>query len=544
MIQILLRLLLPFRSVISRSGIDFNQLTEIIRIKLTVDNRMSKKPGKEKDTNVNNALIRQGLSMMLVNSLFFILLISQQPLSFVLITFHCILLLFSIISYLSEYNQLLFDTRDSHILLRLPVSSQTITIAKLITIAYYLVFLTLCSSIIPFLIISFKYGFLAGISLLIASFLNSLFALFLTNLLYLGGMRFLSAEKFNKVTSYVQIVIVVLAMVGYQLIVNLKIDYSFELSTGISWWLYITPPVFFSAMTEYMLHPAVQTGLIALTGLALVIILFFLTARWLAPYFTTGMEARTNEESNTGKKIKKERIAQLLSSFLTHNSLQKASFLVTWRLASGNTKFKESILPSMAYVFVMIAIVVFKNSGEDTSSFILLSPLYFVLLLSMTISDSSKYNRIGNQFWIYQSKPVSHPGAILLGTFKAICIKYITPVFVIASAIILYITGIGKLDSVLFIFSLIVLYTLFFNVLKAPAFPFSQEKTTTESGATAVRVFILLGICLIFGFLHYLLTSIPLGVIAGTLIIWILIIFTVKAINNISWETLEKNNRN
>ncbi len=545
MIRFLLVILQAFKGVFTRSGVNFQQMTEILRVRLTVDDRISKNLSSQNDKSFNNALLKQGISLAVVGSLSFLMPLGGTGLLTALLFFHCMILMMFILSFLSEYSQSLFDTRDAHILLRLPVDSRTISSAKILAVGYYMFFLTFCGVLIPFFILLFKHNLLLALSLVIATFLNTFFALLLTNLLYMACMRFTSGEKFKKMISYLQIILIVITVGGYQLLAQdrsiLEIDVA-VLSPG---W-YAFPPLWFTAISGFFLESPLHLVLPAVFGLLLPLFSAYITFKWFAPYFM--LHLKESEESLPAKETlrkKKEKCMHFLKTLFIRDPLEKEAFVLSWRLASGNTKFKEAILPTIAYVVVMFGITFFaefRHPGGDKPPFSYFLPLYFTLIAAFIISSNMGYNSMGNMLWIYQSKPLRRPGILILGAFKAVYLKYFLPIYIITAAIVLFITGISHIDDILFILGVITLITLL-SVRMVAVFPFSREKSAVEAGGIIFKLLMTIGIALFFGIFHFILTWFPGGVIAGLILVGICLWFTAASIRNISWQKIEHHYR-
>lgn len=121
-------------------------------------------------------------------------------------------------SFMMEYSRILFDGNDNHILQRLPVNSKTILVARLVSMLVYMFFLSGCMSVIPLVIVCFWKGVMSGAFFIISVFLNTIFTLLFANVIYLGVMRFISVERFQRVMSYVQVVLIAGVALSYQLV--------------------------------------------------------------------------------------------------------------------------------------------------------------------------------------------------------------------------------------------------------------------------------------------------------------------------------------
>lgn len=61
-------------------------------------------------------------------------------------------------------------------------------------------------------------GVMSGAFFIISVFLNTIFTLLFANVIYLGVMRFISVERFQRVMSYVQVVLIAGVALSYQLV--------------------------------------------------------------------------------------------------------------------------------------------------------------------------------------------------------------------------------------------------------------------------------------------------------------------------------------
>ena len=69
-------------------------------------------------------------------------------------------------------------------------------------------------------------GVISGAFFIISVLLNTIFTLLFANAIYLGVMRFISVEKFQRVMSYAQVVLIAGVALSYQLVGRLHGVYS------------------------------------------------------------------------------------------------------------------------------------------------------------------------------------------------------------------------------------------------------------------------------------------------------------------------------
>lgn len=541
MIRFLLSLLSPLRPLFQKSGIDFEKMTALIRIKLSIDNRSSKRMNPNNDKSVNSALLQQGFSMLIMGTFSFLSALSLNTIETAVLLYHSMILVMLVLSLLSEYTQMLFDTRDTHILSRLPINNQTISTAKLILLTYYMLFLSLCSVIVPALILSFKEGILSAILLFLATLLNTLFALLITNLVYMGCMRFASEEKFRNILSYIQIFMVVIVVLGYQAILHTPENFMNGINTSTQWWFGLLPPVWFTSLSGLAWDTSSLHLLYSLIAIIIPVFSAYSSLKWFAPHFHT----RLNQSSKSSEKEQKQRTektARLLAKIFARPILQNSGFMLSWRLSASNRKFKEAILPSIIYILVLIAVQFYsllKQENPDFSGFFTYFPLYSTLLIAYMVMENMKYNDSGNYFWLYRTKPLAQPGSIILGAFKALYIKYYIPVFLLISIFMCYIGGIMIIPDILFVFSAITAIILISTIGISPVFPFSQERNSFSSAKILIYLVFTGIITMVFIFIHSLLNTIPFGRIAGTLFLWGIIFFICRKVSKISWSRID-----
>ena len=523
MIRFLLFLIIPFRSFFNSRGVNFEQLTTVIRLKLMVDNRTSRRISGKNSEKINSALLQQGFSLLFFGTASFLISYSKSDIQTAILLFHSMILVMLVLSLLSEYTQMLFDPRDIHILSRMPVNALTLSVAKLITLGYYIFFLTLCATIIPLFIVGIRQGGISGLLFLLSALSNSLFALLITNLVYRGCLHFLSKEKFQN-----------------QILLHTA-DFSIGLFSSFSLGAILLPPAWFTSISLLAIsdHPCIwyYSGI----GIIIPLLSAYVSFKWFTPYFSTPLNPLESQPSTKQEKAKKEKIAQFLASLFARHPLQKSGFMLSWRLTSGNRKFKEAIVPAITYMLaiIIIQLISFFQEGKDTP--FLYMPLYFSLMVAYMITDNMKYNEQGNQLWIYQARPLIYPGQFILGAFKAVYIKYFIPLYCGIGLLLLCLGGIRLLDDIVFIFTLITLITLGTTLGIFPFFPFAQERNSFGKGKILLYSFLASLLSFAFIFLHWGLQNLPYGIPVAILLLWGCLLQLSRRMKRINWEKLEKN---
>lgn len=410
MIRVVTQILRLFQGVFTRMGVDFDRMLAIVTVKLTVDNRIDRSGRNKK--NASNALMRQGILLGICGPIFFLTGIASGAFGVSLLLFQSYLFLMLMMSFMMEYSRILFDGNDNHILQRLPVNSKTILVARLVSMLVYMFFLSGCMSVIPLVIVCFWKGVMSGAFFIISVFLNTIFTLLFANVIYLGVMRFISVERFQRVMSYVQVVLIAGVALSYQLvgqlIHNIQLD-MFQPGT----WMYFTPPCYFMSLTVMVKQPTGPALLLALIGVGLVVVLGYITVAYLAPYFAAKAGV-LNSYSPVSKKRKggKEGWLYGLARVFGRSPMQVTGFVLGWRMTRDNLKFRQGVLPMMIYTMFLAVFFLYQGRQEEAGGIAYYMPLYMMAMISIGIQMNMSITDKGDLLWLYRSKPLERPGGL------------------------------------------------------------------------------------------------------------------------------------
>ncbi|MEI6143768.1 MAG: hypothetical protein WCP85_31100, partial [Mariniphaga sp.] len=209
MINLILKLFVPFRWFIEKMGADYDQFIRILKLKLTLDDRRVNKYSKAKENGQQKTIIKQSFSQILMGGFFAILLVMvKNPFTFFYLA-HIFLMTMMAMMIISEFSTILFDTSENAIIQPLPIKGNTVSLARNAHVFVYLTMMALCLSVITIVIAIVKFGNLPAFLYVFTVFLNVLFTLFFANILYLGIMRVVSGERLKNLLMYFQIAIAI-----------------------------------------------------------------------------------------------------------------------------------------------------------------------------------------------------------------------------------------------------------------------------------------------------------------------------------------------
>lgn len=537
MIKIITRVLCFLRPLFLRSGICFEQMSAIVTTKLTIDDRIDK--GGKSKSNTSNTLRKQAILMLIIGGFFFLATYTTSTLPIALLVFHSYLTITVITTFMAEYSRLLFSSTDNSIMERFPVDNRTLLSARIVSMLGYLYLMTFSLSFFPFFILIFKEGIPEAFLFSVAVIVNTLFSLLLANLFYIGLVRFVSAEKFQKIIVYVQSLLIVLIAVSYQLMGQLpKNAIDFFISPSI--WMFFTPPCYFTAFTElvqnYSFYPLLFSGL----GVGLTFTLLILT---LTSFSKSYIQNASVLDKAYGGQVSnhKEKMADFLARITCSHPLQRAGFMLTWRMTRDNLKFKQSIIPIVIYVIIFNLYPLQKilSNPAEISLTAFLTPLYMLPIICIAILINLNYSEQTNLLSIYQTCPLERPGHILLGGLKAIYFKYFMPVFLTLYLFYAILTKGTIIPDLLLSLSFSTLFIILYFRFSSMVFPFSKEKSTRESGGMLIKILAAMLLLSLMGICHHLLSNIPGGVIVAIPFCWLIIYFIARQITSLSITKIE-----
>ncbi|QEC68298.1 hypothetical protein FRZ67_13675 [Panacibacter ginsenosidivorans] len=555
--KILLRLVGLFKGFFNSQGIDYARMITIVEAKLTMDKRRvymnwrQRQQQKENTNHLNSVLFFYTVMGLFIAT--FLFAVPSLLLGMILV--HTYVLFMMSMTLITDFSTVLLDTTDNQVILPRPVSSRTLFMARLVHILIYLLQFTIAIAIFPLAVTFYKYGFAAGIVMIITVILTVLMAVFSTYILYLLIIRFSNESRVRDIVTYSQIFMAVIFMVSFQVLprmINLsQLSMQFELH----WYAYLLPPVWMALTIEAIVTLNFDVLHISMIVLAFIvpILTFWVMNKYLAPSFAQKLAAMNNGDSikkdNSTTIIQKEKkpVSSIVSHIICKAPAEKSSFEITWKITGRDKSFKLQFYPGLAYIAVFIFIFVF-NSGNNiaavwnnlpaSSSF-----LWFFYIPMMTVSSSlmiASFNENYLAAWVYHSMPVGKPGMLVSGMAKSLFIKFFVPVFTCITIFCLYVWGLPVIDDALFAFCNNLFCFLIFANLSDHYLPFSRQPNTQQQTGKFLKALLQLIIVSVTVGLHYLLIFLKLP-----WLLWVLIpllmaacFLLIKRLQNLSWAQI------
>lgn len=555
--KLLLKMVLLPKGIWTGLGADLEQLRAILRVKLILDDRKPMQFGRQQPKK--NAKYSSALTMLLS---FFTGLIYMLPLLlavkdavFALCIFYTLFLFFLTFTLITDFSNVMVDTRDKYVIFSRPVNDRTVFLLRMLHIFIYLFRIVLPMSVPGWVTFTIIKGWKAAIWFPFPLLLMIMISLFLVNAIYLLLIKLTKPGRFKEIINYFQIAFSILFFASYYLLPRfMDSEAMTELNVLDFTWVRGLPSYWLAATWSWI-EPGVSlagTGWLGLLALVFPFLCTWVTVKFLAPNFIKNITALDGVDSEEGKPVagkvapkKQIKLYSRLARLLNRSDEAKAGFIMTWLQTSRSRTFKMRVFPLFAYVPVYFVYLMYTSKDDfgtvwealpgTQKHLLLLYMSAFVLLQALnyvTMSDQYK------AAWVYYSAPVEVPGHIMIGAFKAMWVKYFLPFIGAISAFVLFVWGGGALLDVILAMANVTLFALCIMRIAYRSFPFSMIEQMNSTGVKAmIRVtftFFLIGA---LGFGHYLATFVWLKLIF--LVLSLILLWLIwESYRSTSWNNL------
>lgn len=527
----LLDLLQPFFRMLR---IDYPVMRKILEVKLTMDGRRtptifaSDVSNKKKDGNqfVKSLFIYVLYGLILIPFIFL-----EENYIFQISIIFGISMFILMTSMISDFSSVLLDVRDKTILHTKPIHLRTISAAKIVHVAIYMSMLTGAFIGIPSIVMLGVQGVGYFLLFLAEVVLLNLFIMTITALVYIFILRFFSGEKLKDIINYVQILLSVGIIIGYQIVIRSFefVDYNYVYD--FNWWHVFIPPIWFGAPFELFLNGNTSYGMIILSSLAVISPIISIVFYYqLMPAFERNLQKLMG--STEKSKQKRRKIHSLWERLFCRSKEERQFFRFSSIIMAREREFKLKVYPTLGFSLIFPFIFHFNYLSQNSFEQLSNSNLYFTIYLSnifigvvvMMLRFSSKYKGA----WIFQTAPIEHPSAIYSGTLKAFLIKLYLPIYTLLSIVFIFLFSARIIPDLIVVFITGVLHTLIsYKVVNNRKYPFSEAFESAQQGGSTVKTFLLMFVIGLFFFVHQFFRQIDYGVymylvilLSATIISW------------------------
>lgn len=494
-----LKFLSLFKGIFTRMGVDYAVMEKILRIKLTMDERRvptifaeNGKKKKEGNQFLKSLWIYGLYSLILIP----FLLLGENYIYQVSIVFGMILFIL-MTSMISDFSVVLLDVRDKNIIQTKPVDKKTIAAAKIVHIMIYMTFVAGAFTTIPFLVGLFRHGIVFSIIFFIELVLTILLVVVLTSLLYLFILRFFDGEKLKDIINYVQILLSVGVVVGYQILIRSFEVVDLDMAYTFSWWHFLIPPLWYGAPFEVLLNGNSSNYFIAFTVLAVLIPLVAIYAyAKLMPSFERNLEKLLSDTKTRKKSI--NWLDEAGAKWLCRSKEERVFYRFAASMMKKEREFKLKVFPvlGMALFFPFLFIFTYSVDGglEEISDGNMFMFIYFCNVIIPSVVFMLKFSAGYKGSWLFRAAPIERISAIHSGTLKAFFVKLYIPIFVFLSLVFIWIFSARILPDLAAVLLGGLLQTLItYKIANGSDLPFSMSfEFAQESGGAKMMVLTLI----------------------------------------------------
>ena len=501
----------PFLS----KDLNYSQVREMLRLKLIMDSRRvsqalqnnGKKIGKEpKKSMILTCLVYMGLGIFIASMQVMPNMFGANTISFAMLIF----MLFSV--YISEYSAVLLDTTEKSFYGALPIGKNEISTAKNIHIAYYIGTIA-ASMMLPSVVVGFiSKGILYGLVFTLVSIVIVVVCLHLAGVIYYLLLKVFSGEKLKDILSGFQIFMTIAIVLSYQIVPRVISIAGFSKGQiTYSPFYFLLPSAWFSAILESLFGAGGLWYIYVLAGITVpaVILLEVLYRKKVMPEF----EGELDKLTETAKENKSlSPFSKLMCKLLSKDEQENAFMKLVLIQVSRNRDMKLKLYPQLANVFILPIIMVLPQiTGEKGFTGFIenlrqgrwgLALLYFTGLTSASIYMIIGQTENPESIMFYQILPIENLSKCIRAGIKVVLFRYLTPIFVALSALLLGVYGFGIIPDVIIAYLSFIFVTGFIIRISAWVLPFSYESDAASAGNNLLMFFMSLFVFAVLGWIH------------------------------------------
>jgi ABC-2 type transport system permease protein len=518
--RVLLGMVMLFSGLWRSMGADIVQLKAILNVKLKIDDRKPLMFGKRQQKK--NSRFSSATNMLLsffMGFAYVLPLLGFKDDLFALFSYFTVFIFFLCFSLITDFSSVIADTRDKYILFPRPVNDRTVFLSRMIYVVIYLFRVVIPMSLPGWIIIGIGKGWKAALLFPLPLICMVFMTLFLVNGLYLLILKFSKPGSFQNIINSFQIIFTILVIVFYYGMQGAMKNAALETVTPAAYpWMLYTPPYWLAACWTWVGFKAALPYTKLASTLAVLVPLgsLWVTVRWLAPSFTRklaamdGLDVTEHTVTRKGKTTARQ-FYRKLSNLVNQGSDARAGFMITWLQTARSRSFKMRVYPSLVYAPVMFFYSLIMSDGGFVHAWEGLADsqmhLFLLYMSSFSLLQAMSYVTMSDQYkaaWIYHSAPVETPGDVIMGSFKALWLKFFLPFMGLIGVFVVWIWGPGALLDVVLATVNVSLFSLAVMRISYRAFPFSMmEQMKQTAGKTMLRIFGALILVGVLGFGHY-----------------------------------------
>lgn len=293
------------------------------------------------------------------------------------------------------------------------------------------------------------------------TFLTTLIAGLFVSIFYLGLIRFVPNRKIKDAINTSQIVLTIIFFTSIYILPEvLDVDQFSNIELYNQWWVFMIPGAWVASLTPLVLELNFSPNLLLLGGIGVVLplvgtlIIFQIFSRnFNQRLMSLAYETQQNNRQEPNRA--KQSWAKKLSQWLCRDSVEQASFILTWKLPSRERTFKLRTCPTYGlYLAGFIGVMIPNGETSNlyeifTQGSVYLGYIYILALSNIFPLMHTQFSENFEAAWIYHITPLDQPGRITTGNLKAILAKIGLPLLSLISLLMVPFWGARILDDLL-----------------------------------------------------------------------------------------------
>jgi hypothetical protein len=349
---------------------------------------------------------------------------------------------------IAEAGNTIFNESEADIIGHLPMSARTLLAAKMLSLFLFTLLLALATNLFPVI------GgiWISGPAFMFAHAVSAtLVAMFATALIVVSYgllMRYVSKERLDSIITMLQVGLVIVLMLGYQLLPRLldADEQSLMIVDKIHWYFFLFPPAWFAGLSEVLIGKADASTLsLAAFGLLSLVLLLALAFKKLSAGYSPSMtravaaplpppvaEAASNEL--------RSRAGESLKSLVLGSPPERATFELVKTYLLRNREIKLRLYPSLAYILIFPFLGMFTEGLADPfesgeGRFYAMMGAGMISSTGLAAVESLLFSEHYKAAYILRVAPITRIGYIRSGFRKAVFIYIVLPGFAVLFAL-------------------------------------------------------------------------------------------------------------
>jgi hypothetical protein len=507
--------------------VDPQHLESMLETKLKMDGRRktafnyhrtaSSKPVKGQD-------VLMMVIMALMGVMFMLILLFFQHSSSGLFLYLSMWMALLTLTLISDFTDVLIDVRDNYILLPRPVKGKTLAVSRILHVVFYLTRMTIPFSLPGLIGVGIKFGALPLLLFAFLIVLSVLMTIFMVNVLYLIMLNLLSPRKFKEVINVFQIVFYALTFLGYQILPRL-VDAQLISEGNLleKTYLWFLPSMWLASIWELWFYTPTHPFIYVLAAIGLVapFVAIYLAGTILGRNFSQKMFSLGEGGNADGEKTLELKTAQyqqrqnqgwaaLSGRWFCRQKLERSIYELTWKLTGRSRDFKLKFYPNLImlpiyFLFIFVSPTFRENGGglealKNGSMY--LFGFYFSMIILLSGLTMLQFSERYKASWFYRALPLTDPGLVLSGAFKAIVVKFYLPVYTLITFGSALFFGWHILDDALLAFFGILALVTGVALLTHHVLPFTKPWDEASRGGNLAFTLLTMMFAGVFGLFH------------------------------------------